>query len=123
MEVALIRIDVGNALDSIKDIISNADKRILAALGLVASSFALYKTLDAISTAGKTEIGWLRKVHEFVRIYWNSGAIMRYRHFFYNSRRYVVNYGSYGVSPIPVLRYKWKLQVRSCISFVYANDN
>ena len=114
MELALIKIDVSNTLDGIKDIISNADKRILAALGLVSSSFALYKTLDVISTSGKTEVSWLRKAHEFVRIFWNRGAMMRCRHFFYDPKRYVVNYGSFGVSPIPVLRYKWKVQVRIC---------
>ena len=111
MAVSLMNIDFSDTLDHVKTAIYNADKRIVALLGLAAGSFAVYQTLDAISTAGKTEIGWLRKIHELVRVYWNRGPMMKYRHFFYDRKLFVVNYGSYGVVPRPVLEYKRKLQV------------
>ena len=113
MAVSLMNIDFSDTLDNIKTAVYNADKRVLVVLGLAAGSFAVYQTLDAISTAGKTEVGWLRKMHELVRVYWNRGPMIKYRHFFYDPKLSVVNYGSYGVVPKPVLQHKRKLQVRS----------
>ena len=106
-----MRLDLSDTLDKIKNATYDVDKRILGLVGLAAGSFAIYRTLDTISTAGKTELGWLKKIHDVVRIYWNRGAIMKYRHFYHDPRAFVVNYGSYGLIPKPVLRYKWKLQV------------
>lgn len=114
MDVAVFKIDLTGTLDSIKAAIGNADKRILALLGFTAGSFAFYRALESVSMSGKTEREWLRKMHDVVRVYWNSGCMMRHRHFFHDPKMFIVNYGSYGVAPKPVLQYKLKMQVRMC---------
>ena len=116
MDVALLKIDLSDTFENVKAAVYNADRRVLALVGFTAGSYVAYQALDFISTAGKTENTWLRKMHEIVRVYWNRGPMMKYRHFFSDSRLFVVNYGSYGVMPRPVLQYKWRMQVSKPIS-------
>ena len=111
MDMAPFKIDLGNLLDSVKTVPSKIDNRILAAVGFAAGSFAAYRALDSISMAGKTEQNWLKKLHEYVRVYWNRGSLIKFRHFFCDNSLFVVNYGSYGIIPRSVLQYKWKMQV------------
>ena len=111
MEVALLKVDLSETFDAIKSAVANADKRVLSILGFAVGSYMAYEALESVSMAGKTENTYLRKLHEFVREYYNRGYLIRRRHFFSDPRACVVNYGSYGVLPRPVFEYKIKLEV------------
>ena len=111
MEVALLKVDLTEMFDAIKSAIANADKRVLSILGFAAGSYVAYEALECVSMAGKTENRYLRKLHEFVREYYNRGYLIKRRHFFSDPIAHVVNYGSYGLLPKPVFEYKIKLEV------------
>ncbi len=111
MELSLIKIDLQDALDRTCDALKNADKRILALFGCAAGTYAAYEALEYISRSGKTSNSVLKKLHKEVRKYYNSGLLIRWRDFHFDSSYAIVNYGSYGLLPKPVMAYKRELQV------------
>ena len=111
MDAALFRIEFSEAFESIKTAISNADKKILAIVGCAVGSYAAYQALEYLSMSGKSNNTLLIKMHDKVRGFYNSGYLMKLRHFYHDPSAFVVNYGSYGVLPKQVLEFKRKLQV------------
>ncbi|XP_065067094.1 uncharacterized protein LOC135692740 [Rhopilema esculentum] len=111
MDAALFKVEFSEAFESLKTAISNADKKVLAIVGCAVGSYAAYQALEYLSMSGKSNNTLLIQMHDKVRGFYNSGYLMKLRHFYYDPSAFVVNYGSYGVLPKPVLEFKRKLQV------------